>query len=308
MRTNAGQTCEEPRWLKEVCTSIDKDVLGKLVSHRGFHDGNNGTSRPLENTLAAYTSAWAAGVKNCECDVSTTKDDVLVLHHDTGLKRLATDDAPAEAEKSLRELRFMDVQQIPLRDGSYTARLIDTLSNAEALSGQLVLELKPGTSVPVLVEFFVRNPGLVTNVPAVISFHKDYADEFQQEYKGRVKGLVGAEVEDPKVMLLTLGREASRTPNTNHEYLIPSEDLDTIVSDKTTQDTLKGDLDGLYVEWDEKLITTHKEAFGKLCSNMDVGVWFSHEDEHDKYEVASELVSLGVKFVNTDFPKSFFVC
>lgn len=56
----------------------------RIISHRGEHDNN----RVLENTLAAFDGAAAAGVWGIELDVRWTADLVPVVAHDPDLARV----------------------------------------------------------------------------------------------------------------------------------------------------------------------------------------------------------------------------
>lgn len=56
----------------------------RLVSHRGEHDGRG----VLENTLAAFDAAVAAGVWGIECDIRWTRDLTPVVIHDPDLRRV----------------------------------------------------------------------------------------------------------------------------------------------------------------------------------------------------------------------------
>jgi glycerophosphoryl diester phosphodiesterase len=56
----------------------------KIIAHRGAHDNR----RTLENTLAAFDGAAAAGVWGLELDIRWTRDAVPVVFHDVDLNRL----------------------------------------------------------------------------------------------------------------------------------------------------------------------------------------------------------------------------
>lgn len=56
----------------------------RLVAHRGEHDNDT----TMENTLAAFEKAEAAGVWGIECDVRWTNDNIPVIFHDPDLLRL----------------------------------------------------------------------------------------------------------------------------------------------------------------------------------------------------------------------------
>ena len=71
-----------------------------LQAHRG------GTGLAPENTLAAFARALSLGVTTLELDIAITKDDVLVIHHDTTLNP-ATTRGP--------DGRFLDAKGPPIR-------------------------------------------------------------------------------------------------------------------------------------------------------------------------------------------------
>ncbi|MCB0506008.1 MAG: glycerophosphodiester phosphodiesterase, partial [Cyclobacteriaceae bacterium] len=56
----------------------------KVIAHRGF------SGVAPENTLAAFQKAIEAGADYFELDVHTTKDDSLVVIHDTTVNRTAS--------------------------------------------------------------------------------------------------------------------------------------------------------------------------------------------------------------------------
>lgn len=52
------------------------------------HRGNPGP----ENTLEAFEQAWEDGIRHFETDIHVTKDGILVLAHDSNIKRLTDSD------------------------------------------------------------------------------------------------------------------------------------------------------------------------------------------------------------------------
>ena len=72
----------------------------RLVAHRGEHDNRT----VLENTLAAFDRAAAAGVWGIECDLRWTRDLQAVIHHDPGLMRVFGIDATV-GDLTLDELK-----------------------------------------------------------------------------------------------------------------------------------------------------------------------------------------------------------
>ena len=86
-----SQRAEQYAILRRIIAALSPTERDALVAHRGFHHAcsDDDASRPLENTLDAYETAWASGVGACECDVALTSDGVLILCHDADLARVA---------------------------------------------------------------------------------------------------------------------------------------------------------------------------------------------------------------------------
>ena len=99
----------------------------KIISHRGEHDNIS----VMENTLAAFDRARAAGVWGIECDIRWTADLVPVISHDACGTRLFGNPA------RLGELSFADLRahmpQIPS-----LAELLDEFGG----NTHLMLEIK----------------------------------------------------------------------------------------------------------------------------------------------------------------------
>lgn len=74
-----------------------------VIAHRGAHDHQQGI---YENTLKAFQRAKDLGCWGIECDVHCTADGVLVVHHDSDLKRLWQRDV-AIADLSFSELQAL---------------------------------------------------------------------------------------------------------------------------------------------------------------------------------------------------------
>ncbi|KGD60499.1 monophosphatase/phosphodiesterase bifunctional enzyme [Alcanivorax jadensis T9] len=66
------------------------------ISHRGLHQ------RHVENSLHAFEAAAEAGFHTLETDLRTTRDGLIVLHHDPALIRTASSDAIIEEMDSDR--------------------------------------------------------------------------------------------------------------------------------------------------------------------------------------------------------------
>lgn len=163
-------------WLKKLVRSIPaKELLPKLVAHRGFHnikDRNN--KRPVENSLSAYEMAWTCGIELCECDIALTKDEKLVLAHDENFERLCLDTRSANSKRKVGDLNFKELISMPLTNGVRPPLLIDVLRSASAISerSKIIIEIKPGNEISAfaLARLLVRHPDLRSSVAMIMSF------------------------------------------------------------------------------------------------------------------------------------------
>ena len=108
----------------------------------------------------------------CECDITLTKDELLVLAHDDDFSRLALDkDLP---HKMMRDLTFRELISLPLNSGIRPPLLIDVLRPARAIGGdsKLVIEVKPGNNAAAsaLARMFIRHPDLMEQCAVIMSF------------------------------------------------------------------------------------------------------------------------------------------
>jgi len=176
----------EFNWLKSLTKSIPNDLIGKLVSHRGFHSTKDHTDkRPVENSLSAYEMAWTCGVELCECDISLTKDEKLVLAHDSDFFRLALDSNSESSKKKVGDLTFREIMSMPLRNGVRPPLLIDVLRSANAISekSKLVIEIKPGNQAAAfaLSRMLIRHPDLRSSVAMIMSFDAQTMHQLRAE-------------------------------------------------------------------------------------------------------------------------------
>jgi len=94
------------KWLRFTVAHLGNSFLSRLVAHRGFHDISDNLSRPVENSVEAYETAWSAGIKMCECDVALTSDNQVILCHDENFSRLALFRDP-NSEKAIGETQLV---------------------------------------------------------------------------------------------------------------------------------------------------------------------------------------------------------
>lgn len=111
-----------------------------IVAHRGLAEGMP------ENTLAAFRQSVERGLSIIELDVRTTKDGHLVILHDVTLNR-TTDCSGLLADFNLERVRSCDAGW-PSHPGERIPTLAEALEFASDRPVRLLLDIKPGTSVP----------------------------------------------------------------------------------------------------------------------------------------------------------------
>lgn len=296
----------ELSWLKRVMRKVGDGVMRCLVAHRGFHDVDDAVCRPIENTIAAFTQAWAEGVIYCECDVTVLNDGNVVLAHDANLTRLrisSKNQGPnsrttiTSSSGNLANMDFGDVLRQPLKNGGNAPLLTNVLNHAKALNGKLVVELKSGSPGPdavssALVKLFQNDTTSLESIAVVMSFDIAQLQAFRRNYDASLPA-----DRRPKVLLLTIAKLSD--PVVDFEMLV---EPDTFAN---LREQIGDLIDGVYVEWTPLLLGQAKESFKALCSEMMVGVWSYSGDEADNVNVAQDLVDCGAVFVNSDLPYSF---
>jgi glycerophosphoryl diester phosphodiesterase len=279
--------------LEDLAKRLSKQptFAARLVAHRGFHYPLDDLRRPLENTLAAYERAWAAGIAHCECDVSLTKDGEIVLCHDQNLKRLALRPAEETAVKDIASCNFAkELEFFPLKDGSRVPTLKEVLSAAKRVGNgsKLVIEIK-GEDAPcaTAVGKLVDTSDLGDYIAVVMGFSLTSVKTFAALNTGRGKGQVYS-------MLLTVRRRNDK----NNQYF----DLDQ--ADEVLKVIRANNIDGLYLQYDAEYLDD--DRFINLCKQIPVGVWGRFLLDPDNEATAQRLLARGAKFVNSDFPDNFF--
>ena len=166
---------EELQWLRDMIQGIDSAYIPFLVGHRGFHSIHDRSDvRPLENSLMAYEAAWTNGVHLCECDIALTKDERIILAHDENFARLGMDPTSPLCNRTVRDLTFKELMNLPLKSGARPPLLFDVLRSAMAIGpdAKMIVEIKAGNTEAgsALARMFVRHPQLMEHVAVVMSF------------------------------------------------------------------------------------------------------------------------------------------
>ena len=102
-------------------------------AHRGYHDGDAGVP---ENSLAAFKRAVECGF-GIELDIHLSKDDHLVVMHDSSLKRMCGEDVRVE------DLTWEELQAYHLQETE--EKIPDFAQVLEVVDGKIpmVIEVKP---------------------------------------------------------------------------------------------------------------------------------------------------------------------
>jgi glycerophosphoryl diester phosphodiesterase len=111
-----------------------------IVAHRGLAEGMP------ENTIAAFRQSVERGLRIIELDVRTTRDGHLVILHDVKLDR-TTDCSGLLADLNFERIRSCDAGW-PSNPGERIPTLAEALEFARDRPVRLLLDIKPGTSVP----------------------------------------------------------------------------------------------------------------------------------------------------------------
>lgn len=193
----------ELNWLQSLVRSISsKEMLPKLVAHRGFHSTKDrNDKRPVENSLSAYETAWTCGIEMCECDIALTKDEKLILAHDDDFGRLSLDTQAANSKRKVGDLTFKQIISMPLSNGARPPLLIDVLRSASAISdkSKLIIEIKPGneSSAFALARLLIRHPNLRSSVAMIMSFDAATMHQLRAELKRAIPSYTDQDVGMP---------------------------------------------------------------------------------------------------------------
>lgn len=105
-------------------------VNTQISAHRGA------SNLYPENTLAAFTGAKELGADSIELDVQQTKDGVLVVSHDSNLKRTAGIDL------EIYEANYNEIKEVNVGDGEKLPTLKEAIELAKKEKIHLIIELK----------------------------------------------------------------------------------------------------------------------------------------------------------------------
>lgn len=278
------------------------DVLPHLVAHRGFHystNRKNWESRPTENGLPSYETAFKLGLRLVECDITVTSDGKLLLCHDENFIRVSKH--KREKVEGLKvnnqTCKFLQ-SNVVLRDGTAPPTLAEALAVCKSYGTRMVVEMKPhctGVSERVL-DFFIINPELLEQVESFISFNEDTISMLARAMRRAMREVPRL----PKFLFLAnFGDDPRRR-------CFEVEDMN-----KLHGLIKEGELDGIVIRHDilgghPKLKTiAFTDEFKEFLETYDVGIFGLPASGNDCLYYVRELISQGFAYVNTDLPVDF---
>ena len=231
-----------------------------------------------------------------------TKDEKLVLAHDSDFTRLALD--PSK-NKKVSDLTMKEIIGLTFKSGTRPPLLLDVLRSAETIGGsaRLVVEIKAGNDEAgvALVRLFRRHPKLIERCAVVMSFDAYLMHGLRNELNELVdQGLVLAQVKLPELLLLTV----AMPPSKSYELFASVSDFSQV--DSWLQHEGKPSLEGVYLQFQPQMLQPQGlAALRALSASYKVGVCMMLGDPDDFVTVARLVENGGVSYVNTDLPRSF---
>lgn len=302
-------------FLRRFELNVPKNYLETIVCHRGYHDPSGSLHRPAENTPKAFANVWRCddGLVMCECDVTTTKDGVVVISHDSNFERLAL--IKDKLSKQLIEnTLFKEYEnKLRLKGDSKILSLDDLFDMLEKHSekSRLIIEVKESADASKISEFLLKHRKTLRKVPVVMSFSREICFELQETMRHicetKVLLLTEMNPKDRNQLCQCLIHDKLSYPNLD---LTLTECFDTVLNlEKSVDGNHK--LDGMYFQFQEEMIeegSVVRENIKKLSERCLIGVWLSHKDvSFDRLSTVQKLKEVGVKYVNTDIPATFFL-
>lgn len=295
----------EMKAAKVVLEGIPKDtVLPHLVSHRGFHH-RTGTkkynSRPTENGLPAYESAFQLGFQIAECDITATSDGELLLVHDDNFMRVSKlKRTEVEGVKVKTKTCEFFQNNVVLVDGSVPPTLEEALAVCRKWGRRMVVELKPENFYLAerVLDFFIDRPELLVDVESFISFNRDTISVLAQTMRRELR-------DEPRLPLFLFLCNFGT-------LLVPHEETFVVEDIHRLHEVIEeGELDGIIIR--HNILGGHKnlktvafsEDFKEFLERYKVGIFGVATSGDDNLDYAKRLVSQGFSFVNTDLPQDY---
>lgn len=146
-----------------------------LYAHRGLHDGNRTV---IENSMHAFALAVENGY-GMEMDLQSTRDGLIVIHHDSSTKRVCGVDAVIE------ETDYADLP--PLPDGTPLPLFTDFLNLVDGRA-PLIIELKAQKNYQYTVQTALKQLEGYSGDYCMESFHPGIVRILRKHAPGILRG------------------------------------------------------------------------------------------------------------------------
>ncbi|MGB3721777.1 MAG: glycerophosphodiester phosphodiesterase family protein [Pacificimonas sp.] len=161
-------------------------LSARPFAHRGLH----GPGVAVENSLAAFEAAIAAGL-GIELDVQLTAENGAVVFHDATLERLSDGEGP------VRDFSLARLTQMKLRNSEERISSLQDVLNQINGRTPLLIEAKAGDRNPQAVGMAIRRALEGYGGPVgIMSFHPAVSRWYHDHFPTLLNGLVMSEEPD----------------------------------------------------------------------------------------------------------------
>ena len=151
---------------------LDLNARNLIIAHRG-----ESFDAP-ENTLASVKLAWKKNADAVEIDIRMTKDNQIVVIHDSNIKRIWGQN------KTVKNSTLSELKQINILNSGYPNEKIPTLKEIYATvpaNKKLIVEIKTGSEIIPFLKSETEISGLNNDQIEFISFNFDTVSNIKKE-------------------------------------------------------------------------------------------------------------------------------
>lgn len=165
-------------------------LLNVPIAHRGYH-----SSGIPENSIAAFDEAIKKGF-SIELDVHKTKDDIIVVFHDSNLFRLTS------VNKIIEDCTYPEIQKLVLNESNERIPIFSNVLNY--INGQvgLLIEIKIHPNVGRIEELISQNLDTYKGDFAVQSFDTRVVRWFYKNRPSYIRGQLSGGFKGERISFL----------------------------------------------------------------------------------------------------------
>lgn len=161
-----------------------------LIAHRGYHDTKNGIP---ENSIAAFKKAIRYNYI-IELDVHLTKDNKIVVFHDSNLKRMC------DVDKIIEDCTYDELLKYNLLDTKYKIPLLDEVLKLIDGKVGLLIETKNSSNNTKLEQLLSEKLDNYKGDFAIQSFYPLSILWFKKNKKDYIRGILSSDFKKHKDM------------------------------------------------------------------------------------------------------------